>query len=111
MNYEKLAISIGFSYLNGGNLHWEDSYGNIKSYDSMDNKYLENCVAFVKRGIEELKSPYDTDINSDIKKKAKQMYNISLDDAKLKDAKKNISDILANKLNELQIYIKDRKVR
>lgn len=63
VNYEEIAKTIGYSYLNGGSFYWEDGCGNIKSYDSMNTVYLDNCIKFVERGIEKVKnSENDLDI-------------------------------------------------
>lgn len=55
INIKKLAIELGYSYLEGKYGYWSNAAGKIISYDSMDNDYLKNCINFIDKGIKELK--------------------------------------------------------
>ena len=107
VDYKKLAIKVGYSYLNGGYRRWEDGAGKIHSYESMDDDYLKNCINFVDRGIEELKNDKNG-ITNIIKKHLSKM----IDDPSEKDikrAKKQITEILKAKKKELKEYKKEKK--
>ncbi|MBQ3512539.1 MAG: hypothetical protein IJA32_01895 [Lachnospiraceae bacterium] len=67
INYEKIAIEVGYSYLNGGYGYWEDRAEKLSSYDSMDNDYLKNCINFIDKGIKEIDDGTNG-INKDIKR-------------------------------------------
>lgn len=101
LNVKKLAIEIGYSYLEGKYGYWSDSAGKILSYDSMDNKYLKNCINFIGKGIKNLKGD---SVDSDIKKQASKMLNItkeSITEKDIKSIKKDIINLLKDKKNEL----------
>ena len=105
--YEKLAIKLGYSYLNGGYRRWEDGSGKIHTYESMDDNYLKNCINFVDSGIKEIKND-ENGITNDIKKHLSK----TIDDPSEKDierAKKEIIVILNAKKKELKEYKKERK--
>ena len=107
IDYEKLAIDIGYSYLNGGIGYWEDGAGKLHSYDSMDNDYLKNCLNFVDRGIKEITND-EVGISKDIKKHlSKIIENVSEKD--IEYAKTQISEILTDKKKELKECLKRRK--
>lgn len=93
IDYEELAIKIGYSYLNAGKGYWEDGAGKTHSYDSMDNDYLKNCINFVDRGIKE--------ITNIIKKQLNKMYE-EPSDKDISKAKKQIIEILKDKKSELK---------
>jgi|GEM_PF-6223570 hypothetical protein len=108
VNYEEIAKTIGYSYLNGGSFYWEDGCGNIKSYDSMNTVYLDNCIKFVERGIEKVKN---SENDLDIKRRLSMLNDISIEEVsekQLKKAQKEIINILKKKLNELKGYRKSR---
>lgn len=107
IDFEKLAIEIGYSYLNAGEGYWEDGAGKIHSFDSMDNDYLKNCINFVDRGIKELKND-ENGITSIIKEQISIMYK-EPSDKDVKEAKKQIIEILKEKKAELNECKKNRK--
>ena len=101
LNVKKLAIEIGYSYLEGKYGYWSDSAGKIFSYDSMDNEYLKNCINFTDKGIKNLKG---NSVDSDIKKQVSKMLNISKESITEKDIKcikKDIINLLKEKKSEL----------
>ncbi len=100
IDYEELAIKIGYSYLNAGKGYWEDGAGKTHSYDSMDNDYLKNCINFVDRGIKE--------ITNIIKKQLNKMYE-EPSDKDISKAKKQIIEILKDKKSELKECKKKRE--
>lgn len=107
INYKELAIKVGYSYLNGGYGYWEDGAGKMRSYDSMDNKYLDNCINFIERGIKEINND-EYGITHDIK----EQLSKTIKDPSEKDiryAKKQITGILKEKKQELKEYKKIRK--
>lgn len=53
-NIVKFASELGYSYVNGGYGCWEDCAGKIHEISSMNSKYIENCIDFVDRGINEI---------------------------------------------------------
>lgn len=100
VNIEQIAIEIGFSYLNGGYGKWEDGAGDIHKIDSMSENYLDNCINFVNRGIDEIKSgSLDNKIKEKIKKYSGEK-NVS--EECLEDVKSEIIRILQNKKEELE---------
>lgn len=106
INYEKIAIEVGYSYLNGGIGYWEDGSGKLHTYDSMDNEYISNCINFVDRGIKEINNGGNGVIR-DIKKQLSELIEEpSEEDIKL--AKKQIVEILKIKKQELKEYRKRR---
>lgn len=107
IDFELLAIEIGYSYLNAGEGYWEDGAGKTHSYDSMDNDYLKNCINFVDRGIKEIKND-ENGITNIIKKQLSKMYD-EPSDKDVKEAKKQIADILKKKKVELKECEKKRK--
>lgn len=107
INYEKLAIEVGYSYLNGGYGYWEDGSGKIRSYDSMDNDYLRNCINFVDRGIKEINNS-ENEINNDIKRHLNKMIKEPTE-KDIEYAKKQVVEILKEKKQELKEYSKRRK--
>lgn len=108
IDFEKLAIEVGYSYLNAGESYWEDGGGKIHSLDSMDNDYLENCINFVDRGIKELKND-ENGITSIIKKQISRRYE-EPSDKDVKEAKKQIIEILKEKKAELKECKKNRRL-
>ena len=48
------ACELGYSYLNAGYSKWENGKGEVLKLDSMKDDYLENCISFIERGIDEL---------------------------------------------------------
>ena len=108
INFKKLAIDIGFSYLNGGYGYWENSQSKLHSYDSMDNNYLDNCIKFVDKGINEIKSN-EYGITNDVKNHLLKMMNEEPSEKDIKYAKKQILEILKEKKKELKEYRKRRK--
>lgn len=101
LNVKKLAIEIGYSYLEGKYGYWSDAAGKIFSYDSMDNEYLKNCINFINKGIKELKG---NSADSDIKKYASKMLNISkesITEKDIKSIKKDIIHLIKDKKSEL----------
>ncbi len=107
INYEKLAIEVGYSYLSGGYGYWEDGSGKIHSFDSMNNDYLKNCIDFVERGIKEINND-EYGITNDIKEYLSKMAK----EPREKDieyAKKQIVGILKGKKAELKECQKRRK--
>lgn len=107
VNFEELAIDVGYSYLNAGKGYWEDGEGKVHSYDSMDNEYLENCINFVDRGIKEIKNN-ENGITNDIKRYLNKVHK-DTSDKDVEYAKKQIIDILKEKKDELKEYKKKRK--
>lgn len=107
IDYEELAIKIGYSYLNAGEGCWEDGAGKIHSYDSMDNDYLKNCINFVDRGIKEIKNN-ENEITNIIKKQLNKMYE-EPSDKDISKAKKQIIEILKDKKSELKECKKKRE--
>lgn len=107
VNYKKLAIEVGYSYLNGGYGCWEDGAGKIHSYDSMDNDYLNNCINFVDRGIKEINNN-EYEITRDIKRHLNKMIE-NPSEKDIKHAKKQIVELLKEKKQELNECSKRRK--
>lgn len=107
VDYEKLAISVGYSYLNGGIGYWEDGAGKVHSLDSMNNEYLNRCIKFIDRGIQEISNNENT-IKNDIKKELSNIYNITGDD-EIERAKQEIIKLLKIKKNELTECAERRK--
>lgn len=107
VNFEELAINVGYSYLNAGKGYWEDGTGKTHSYDSMDNEYLKNCINFVDRGIKEIKND-ENDITNDIKRRLSKMSE-KPSDKDVKEAKNQIVEILKEKKAELIECKKKRK--
>lgn len=107
INYEELAIEVGYSYLNGGYGYWEDGSGKLHSYDSMDNDYLKNCINFVDRGIKEINNG-ENGINNDIKRHLSKMIK-EPSEKDIKYAKKQIIGMLKEKKEELKECSKRRK--
>lgn len=107
IDYEELAIKVGYSYLNAGEGYWEDGAGKTHSYDSMDNEYLENCINFVDRGIKEIKND-ENGITNNIKKHLNKMSK-KPSDKDVKEAKSQIVEILKAKKTELKECKKQRK--
>lgn len=106
MDYNNLAIELGYSYLKDGYGYWNDASGLKHSYDSMDNDYLSNCIGFVQRGIDELINNKNN-IAEDIKEHlSKSIKNPTLDDINL--AKQEIIELLMSKKAELMVYMKNR---
>ena len=107
IDYEKLAIELGFSYLNGGQGKWENSGGKQFSYDAMDSTYIENCIHYIDKGIEKLNNN-DCDIYRDIKrlleKKEKQVLQ-----SNIIEAMRQIAVILERKKEELNRYYDRRR--
>lgn len=61
----RFACELGYSYLNAGYSKWENGSGEVLKLNSMRDEYLENCVSFIERGIEELENEFvDTDIKN-----------------------------------------------
>lgn len=101
LNVKKLAIEIGYSYLEGKYGYWSDAAGKKISYDSMDNEYLKNCINFIDKGIKNLKGD---SVDSDIKKQASKMLNVSkesITEKDIKSIKKDIINLLKDKKSEL----------
>lgn len=107
IDYEELAIKIGYSYLNAGEGYLEDGAGKTHSYDSMDNDYLKNCINFVDRGIKEIKNN-ENEITNIIKKQLNKMYE-EPSDKDISKAKKQIIEILKDKKSELKECKKKRE--
>lgn len=107
IDYKDLAISVGYSYLNGGSGYWEDDSGKIHSYDSMNNKYLDNCINFVERGIKEINNG-EYGITNDIKGQLRKTINDPSEND-ITYAKKQIVGLLKEKKQELKDYKKRRK--
>lgn len=107
IDYEELAIKIGYSYLNAGEGYWEDGAGKTHSYDSMDNDYLKNCINFVDRGIKEIKNN-ENEITNIIKKQLNKMHE-EPSDKDISKAKKQIIEILKDKKSELKECKKKRE--
>ena len=107
INYKQLAINVGYSYLNGGYGKWEDGKGTINSYDAMDNKYLENCIQFVDRGINEIRNNKDGIVSYIGAELGKMIKNPSEKD--IEYAKEQIIEILKEKKEELEDCMNERK--
>lgn len=107
VNFEKLAIDVGYSYLNGGSGYWEDGGGKVHSFDSMSNDYLDNCIKFVEKGIKEIENK-KYGITSDIKKSLSKIYKDPSEDD-INHAMKQILKILKSKKKELKEYKKERE--
>ena len=100
VDVEKIAIEIGFSYLNGGYGKWEDGAGMVHKLDSMSSKYLDNCINFIDRGIEEINSG---DLDKIIKKEIIQHIGKEKVSKKcLEDVKSEMIQILQNKKDEIE---------
>lgn len=100
VNVEQIAIEIGFSYLNGGYGKWEDGSGMIHKLDSMSSKYLDNCINFIDRGIDEIDSGYlDKIIKENIKK---QSGKGKVTKKCLEDVKLEMIRILQDKKDEIE---------
>jgi hypothetical protein len=63
-NITRFACELGYSYLNAGYSKWENNSGETLKLNSMKGDYLQNCVSFIERGIEELESE---DMDAEIK--------------------------------------------
>ncbi len=108
---QKIAIKIGFSYLNAGFGKWEDGAGNVHPYNLMSDKYLNNCKKFIDKGIEEIQED-GMQINSSIRRCLNDEFKISKDEltyAMLKSIKKQIIVILKEKKKEINNYKKYAK--
>lgn len=104
INIKKLAVELGFSYLEGKYGYWSNAAGKIISYDSMDNDYLNNCINFIDKGIKELKN---NSVDSDIKRQISKMINITQESISEKDVKsirKDIIDLIKCLKSELVEY-------
>ena len=109
INIKKLAIELGYSYLEAKSGYWSNAAGKILSYDSMDNDYLKNCINFIDKGIKELKG---NSVDSDIKKHTSKMLKISNESITEKDInsiKKDIIHMIKEKRSELVECKKERK--
>lgn len=67
----------------------------MHSYDSMDNKYLNNCINFVDKGIKEI-SNNENGITNDIKRYLSKMIN-DPSEKDIEHARKQIIRILKEK--------------
>lgn len=99
INVKKIAIEIGFSYLNGGYGKWEDGSGMIHNIDSMSSKYLDNCINFIDKGIDEISSGHlDKVITDQIKKHSGGKVSKQC----LKEVKSEMISILQDKKEEIE---------
>ena len=55
-NITRFACDLGYSYLNAGDMKWENAKGETLELSSMREERLENCVSFIERGIKELQN-------------------------------------------------------
>ena len=55
-NITRFACDLGYSYLNAGDMKWENAKGETLELSSMREERLENCVSFIERGIEGLQN-------------------------------------------------------
>lgn len=53
-NIKEFASELGYSYVNGGYGYWEDGAGKIHEISSMNCAYIENCINFVDRGLDQI---------------------------------------------------------
>lgn len=100
-----LASELGYSYLDAECGYWKDGADRIRSYDSMDNNYLKNCINFIDKGIKELKGEL---VTNDIKNLIGKISNISTKEIKKSDIK-YIKKELTNLLKEKKVEIKHYK--
>lgn len=100
VNIEQIAIEIGFSYLNGGYGKWEDGAGIIHKLDSMSSRYLDNCINFINRGIDEIDGGY---LDKVIKERIKEHSGEEKVSQKcLGDVKSEMIRILRDKKEEIE---------
>ena len=71
LNVEKIAIDMGYWYIEAGYGKWQDGGGIVKSLKSMSSEYLENCSNFVERGITEIENGQ---VDKIIKQEIQQFY-------------------------------------
>lgn len=112
-NIEKFAIELGYSYLNGGYDKWEDGKGEIHKISSMEKDYLENCIHFVERGLDEIDTQSFTDeirehfkkfVRKHDKDKLLKHKKLKLTESILKEIKKELKQTLKYKKDELKKY-------
>lgn len=98
LNVEKIAIDMGYWYIEAGYGKWQDGGGIVKSLKSMSNEYLENCSNFVERGIEEIGNGQVDEI---IKKGIQKQGIDNVTEELLDTVKTDMINILKNKKNEI----------
>ena len=113
-NITAFACELGYSYLNAGYSKWENGRGEVINLDSMDEVYLQNCVSFIEKGIEELEAEF---VDNEIKKHVIQFSKDYDDDNVLKgkhlkatesiveNVRESIIKILQEKKEELETYL------
>ena len=102
LNVEKIAIDMGYWYIEAGYGKWQDGAGNVKTLKSMSCDYLENCRNFIERGIVEIEKGK---VDKYIKQKIMKQINDDVTDEILVTVKKEMIDILMSKKNEIDELI------
>ena len=98
LNVEKVAIDMGYWYIEAGYGKWQDGAGNVKTLKSMSSDYLENCSNFIERGIAEIEKGM---IDKYIRQKIMKQTNDDVTDEILVTVKKEMINILKSKKNEI----------
>lgn len=115
-NINKFASNLGYSYLDGGRGYWQDVEGNIHEIALMDDGYLNNALAFVERGIQEIENGKMADdikqnfksfvkardVNDDLKYK-----HLDMTDYVMKEIEGELKIALNQKKEELEKYLCD----
>ena len=113
-NITRFACDLGYSYLNAGDMKWENAKGETLELSSMREERLENCVSFIERGIKELQNKsmdevierkvvafsrkYDDD-------KILKGKHLKCTDSIVDNVRKSLIEELENKKRELEFYL------
>lgn len=108
------ACELGYSYLNAGCSKWENGSGETLKLASMREDYLENCVSFIERGIEELDNEsMDEEIKKTVISFARanddegvlKRKHLKATEAVVKNTRENLIKVLEDKKKEVEFYL------
>ena len=105
-NIISFACDLGYSYLNAGDLKWENREGEVWELKSMRDEYLKNCVSFIERGIKELKNNF---MDGTIRKKIVRFAREHDDDKILKGKHLECTDLILDNVRKSLIEELERK--
>ena len=98
VNAEKVAIDMGYWYIEAGYGMWKDGSGIVKSLKAMSGEYLERCSNFVERGIVEIENGR---VDREIRQRIKKQIKDDVTDELLEVVKTDMINILKSKKDEI----------
>lgn len=100
------ACELGYSYLNAGYSKWENGRGEVLNLDSMKEDYIENCVSFIERGIEELDNEF---MDENIKHSVISFARANDDEGVLKRKHLKATEFVVKSIRESLIEVLEEK--